>query len=216
MALGWTTGCTPTFPVVAGAASGSNGGAWFGGMPRAAADRTDGRSKTGVVAVTRREERYALVGSNRAELAADLRDRLPGEEGFTGWTRWRLTWSMEPIREVKGCKPGKVDVRLNVTRVLPEWKAPRQASKQLKTSWQRYIRALEDHEEEHALLAEEAAEDLHKALRALPPQAECADLTRQAEKVADRAISTLRKANAELDDRTDHGARDGAIFPGPR
>lgn len=169
---------------------------------------------TGTVHVRRSEERYALRGATAYDLADDLRQRRPRDERFTGWTRWRLRWRIEPERRDGLCHPGPVDVHLSVTTVLPEWEAPPEASPLLRAQWGQYIDALLEHESGHADLAEDAADRIRDGIAELAPTRSCATLRSQAHAHGRAEVERLRSMNRDFDTHTAHGATQGAIFPG--
>ena len=169
---------------------------------------------TGTVHVVRSEERYLLRGLTAEDLAEDLRHRRPRDERFTGWTRWRLRWRIEPERRDGLCHPGPVDVHLEVTTVLPDWEAPLEASPMLRSEWAHYMDALVEHESGHADLAEEAADRIRDGIAALAPHRSCASLRTLAHTHGRAEVDRLRLLNREFDEHTGHGATQGAIFPG--
>jgi predicted secreted Zn-dependent protease len=169
---------------------------------------------TGTVHVRRSEERYHLAGATAFELADDLRRHRPRDERFTGWTRWRLRWRIEPERRGGLCHPGPVDVHLEVTTVLPEWEAPPDASPLLRSQWATYIDALADHEAGHADLAETTADRIRDGIAALAPHVSCTALRALAHAYGRAEVDLLRNRNRDFDEDTGHGATQGAIFPG--
>jgi len=161
------------------------------------------------------EQRYLLSGRTARELLADLSHHRPSDERFTGWTRWRLKWRFEPDESGGGCHVAAVDVDLSLTTVMPAWEPPVDADPALVTAWDAYIRALEHHESGHAELAVEAAERIHRSLSALPESHSCASLRTRANEVGQAEVRRLRIENGSFDAHTQHGARQGAVFPRP-
>lgn len=178
-------------------------------------DTADPSPVIGKVHVIDREERYELHGRTAEELSANLRERRPRDERFTGWTRWRLRWRFEPVKEGGRCHVGPVDVDLDITTVLPSWEAPEDADPRLIIAWSAYLEALEEHESGHGELAQAAATRIRDRLTDLAPARSCDQLRQHAHAVGHEEVDALRVANAELDHVTGHGATQGAIFPGP-
>lgn len=174
---------------------------------------TDGGIPTGRVLVQRTEQRYSLRGSTAWELGEDLRRRRPRDERFTGWTRWRLRWRIDPARQGARCHPGPVDVTLELTTVLPSWTPPADADPRLVEAFGSYLEALEEHEAAHGALAERTAHRIRDVLQDLEPTESCDDIRALAHATGHAEVSRLRQRNESYDALTNHGATQGAVFP---
>lgn len=178
-------------------------------------DTADSDVVQGEVTTLRREERYLLRGRTAADLVADLEQRRPRDERFTGWTRWKMKWRFEPNLSGGTCAVAVVDVDLELTTVLPAWEPPVDADPALVAAWDGYLRALEAHEAVHGALARSAADRVHQALSALPGQDDCDRMRDLVNLTGQSEVQRLRLENSAFDTHTEHGASQGAIFPGP-
>ncbi|MFK7926928.1 MAG: DUF922 domain-containing protein [Myxococcota bacterium] len=178
-------------------------------------DTEDTDAVEGALRVHVDEQRYLLSGRTARDLLVDLSHHRPSDERFTGWTRWRLKWRFEPDVRAGDCRVAAVDVDLSLTTVLPAWEPPVDANPALVTAWDAYIRALEHHESGHSDLAVEAAERIHESLSALPASDSCSALKTLANEVGQAEVRRLRIENGSFDAHTQHGARQGAVFPRP-
>lgn len=136
----------------------------------------------------------AIRASMDAERPIDPHDGKP-DDAVTVWT---YHWSYRDGPE--GCE-GKV--RFSARVILPRLRG--RVSAPVAARWRSYMARLRIHEAGHARIAYARIGDIQDAFR----DASCT--------AADRQISTIlsevRQDNAEYDRRTDHGMRQGAVFP---
>ena len=102
---------------------------------------------------------YPVTGSTFRELLASMRENGPFVErtGRThfGITETSLGWTGSYQRTRAGCELLDVDVRLDLTIVLPEWTDRAGASARTIERWERLYDDIVQHEERHAEIARE-------------------------------------------------------------
>jgi hypothetical protein len=127
------------------------------------------------------------------------RRTVPGAgSGITSWSvEYRYSLSQEQGR----CWLRKPRVLLELRQTVP-W-APATAEPAVLAG----LDKLAEHEEGHLRIDRAAASALARELRAIAPQATCADVAREAELVAARILDECRSENVAYDRATNHGTR---------
>jgi predicted secreted Zn-dependent protease len=124
-----------------------------------------------------------------------------------GSTRWEIHWTVDR-RSDDVCDLATAAVTRRLTVVLPHWDPEPDTDPGLLADWERYVRAVADHERGHVELLVAGADRIPPAIRA----ATCAT----ADAVGHAVLDELRAENAAYDRDTNHGRNQGAWFgPGP-
>ena len=97
-----------------------------------------------------------------------------------------------------------VQLRANLTMVLPQWDGYEQASAAAKKEWNRMIAKLRDHEQRHVDIAIEEADTLASALIGKPMSTIASMVT--------EANAKMAKRQRSLDAKTEHGSKEGVEF----
>jgi predicted secreted Zn-dependent protease len=192
----------------------------FGGWLLAAAVCAPAHAEQGV-ANTRgrvprlRVETYDVEGTTAQEIRRDLNRRGPLSHGqrFDARTEWNVRWRFDLEPRDESCRATRPRVDLDVLVTLPRWRQPTDAPASLVERWQRYLRALENHEEGHAAIGASAADEIRAALAQLPPAPTCDEAERRANRAGQEIVGAHNRRDEEYDEQTDHGATQGARFP---
>lgn len=209
----------------ASTASAANGtGAGGAVLPRAsglalAADPTGpprAQATTGLpaaVQVTSATTYYDVEGADIRALLASLRQRGPsdGHETWAASTSWVFRWTYQPTLDPV-CRVQAAHVSLDLAYTYPQWNAPANVAPTVTTAWRGYLARVELHEHGHRDIAEAAANDLARALEALPEQASCDTLAETARTTAADLLARHSQAQVAYDRETGHGATQGAIL----
>lgn len=157
---------------------------------------------------------YDVEGKTVAELAQALQARGPQTDGerFYGLTQWQLNAEYQWIETNAGCEIAAPVVRVAVTMTLPRWAPPRGTPAELVGAWNRFYRALEQHEHEHRRLAEEAADAIRWELATLRLPS-CAQAEARAQQRVADIVQDYNRRNAQYDAQTRHGITEGAVWP---
>ena len=159
---------------------------------------------------------YSISGSTASQLRQQMNQRGPsGPDGrrFDGYTRWNVRWVYQYNSQPDRCKIASANVNLTVNFMMPQWQAPPEVSPSLKTTWQRFVKALQTHENGHRDHGIGAANVILKTLNTLPAKASCKLLETEANAKAMRIIADYSRKDVEYDRLTRHGATQGVKFP---
>ena len=130
-----------------------------------------------------------------------------------GYTDWHIGWSFTP-RETEGLHAvGAARVDVVVTRTTPRWRPPAAASRDLIASWNELVTGVARHEQGHVDIAVSGARSPHEAIVGVSPRAFLEDLERDVVAVAAAALATIRAADRDYDEATQHGVSQGVTLP---
>lgn len=157
---------------------------------------------------------YTFDGTTVAEMLAQLAKRAPKTDdgNFHALTKWFVKWRYDYDRRDGTCGIGPVKVTVTVDVQLPKWSRPAGASSRLVAKWDAYATALRTHENGHKEIGIEAARSVAKALAAVPRQTSCEQLESVADAAGERILEITRVTERDYDQRTRHGATQGALF----
>ncbi len=143
-----------------------------------------------------------------AQLASHSESSANAAEGSTH-SEIGLTSHLEPDGEV--CRIARVEVRLDVTTRLPEWRPVGKPSGRTRARWAEAAAILARHEAGHREHAVDAAEALRQTLSALAPMKDCQRLDTAIGIELRSAIRRLDSRELRYDARTRGGLRDDPL-----
>jgi len=152
---------------------------------------------------------YDIRGSTAEDLVDQM--NLIGPMGDHGRRVWayaqsNFSWDYSPNEDENGnCRVENAQVGLKIDVKFPRWIPPNNASPELIGEWENFIRALAEHENGHVKLFFERSGDIEAALWG----SDCGS----ADGATYNAFGLMQQINDEYDDKTNHGATQGAIFP---
>jgi len=160
---------------------------------------------------------YPVSGATASELRSQMnrlgpRDRYE-DRTYDANTDWAVRWSYRYAMRSNRCVLQNVNTRVAITYTLPKWKKGMVAERSLVADWNRYMAALQLHEDGHKNHGVEAGRDVQQVLSKLPSAASCAELETQAQAAARTVIKTYNQKDLDYDHMTRHGSTQGAIFP---
>jgi predicted secreted Zn-dependent protease len=127
---------------------------------------------------------------------------------FHGYTRWDVRWNYRWWREASGrCRITEVTTRLTTEVQLPQLRG---ATPPQQASFDRYLRALSQHEQGHVQVGRDAAQAIDQGIARLPAAADCATLERQADALGRRLLQEHVEREKQYDRDTGHGTSQGA------
>jgi predicted secreted Zn-dependent protease len=149
---------------------------------------------------------YDIYAVESAAIRTELNKKRPFNDG-DAHTNWHYSWRWDggPNGEC-GTKSARVTFSGLVT--LPRLANASKVSSATAADWSRYMSALIRHEAGHLSQAYNAQHSLIEAIR----NADCAT----ANSAGEEAVKAMRRQDIEFDRRTNHGMRNGAVFPQPR
>lgn len=127
---------------------------------------------------------------------------------FDGYTRWNVRWNYRWWRDASGrCAMTRVTVSLRTEVQLPELLTATEAQRAM---FDRYIAALDRHEQGHVQIGRDAARAVQQALASLPEAPDCPTLESRADALGNRLVAEYADREREYDRTTRHGATQGA------
>jgi predicted secreted Zn-dependent protease len=158
---------------------------------------------------------YAVTGATLPEIRQSMRQNRPWKERFDldGMTEWKVTWQFGVTATAGGCRCSSFSTQTGITVTMPRWLTPTNAPDTVKQIWRNYAVALAQHEAGHAAIALAAAEELRRRLPETSAT-DCATLKTRINELGRQVIEEHRAKDKAYDERTRHGAAQGASLPG--
>ena len=156
-------------------------------------------------------KKTTVGGGSFGEAAIEYYDvGAPG--GHAAHSTWYVTYRYRP-RSVPGggCTVQSVDTKLSLKVRMPRWNAPANADPKLLEHWNRYLGALEVHENGHLQHGRDLAGNFKRAALATRAR-DCGDLERSLRQRFDAMVKDAAALDVQYDAQTNHGATQGAVF----
>lgn len=151
---------------------------------------------------------YDITGSTETELREQMNRLRPKSDKDTArydaLTEWIYQWGWPGYGTTK-CDLSQATVSFKITVTLPRWVPPPNASVDLITKWEKYMRALIAHEKGHV---DNVVAHYSTVLTSIK-NANCYT----AEDSIDMVIKRIQKQEEFYDAITNHGTSRGAVFP---
>jgi predicted secreted Zn-dependent protease len=149
-----------------------------------------------------RMDYYTIYGSTAEELRQSLNESGPG--GYDAYTGWYVNWSW-PGYGGDQCQLTLAALEWDLYVTFPSWSPPWDASQELIDEWTQYVNLLAAHETVHV---NNFLHNYSSILTAIQ-RATCTT----AEERARDAVTVLQRLDDAFDEKTNHGATQGAVFP---
>jgi len=202
--------------VVIAVAAGSTGCAHTAQVaPPASATVVSEATLSPSVHVSLRVERYRIEARTVAELKAEISriGPLTQTDGFRYAARtWgSFGWRYPRAEGPAGCETGPISIDVEIVQTFPDCQAC-SAIDSLARTYRSWIFATRSHEEEHRAIIMATALQLEGAIAHVGAATSCAQLDTAVGIAANEVLQAQAAAHAELDQRTDHGAKTGALL----
>ena len=157
---------------------------------------------------------YGVTGSTLREIRQSLDRSRPhvGSTQHDGMTVWSIDWNLSVFRRGNTCRLRSFAIRTKAAITLPFWAMPTNAPADLTKAWGDYSAALGEHELGHVKFAKAAATEIRHRVRTIGPRTDCEALTKEINELAGGILQDYRQKEKEYDERTRHGAAQGAIL----
>ncbi|HEY9761132.1 MAG TPA: DUF922 domain-containing Zn-dependent protease [Trichocoleus sp.] len=159
---------------------------------------------------------YPITGNSVAELRAQMTQQGPMDliEGrrYDARTDWSVQWAYTHARTQGGCAIGSLTTSVDVTITYPQWTPTSRAPRSAIAEWQRYMTALQLHENGHKDNGIAAGQAVVRTLSQLPAYSSCQRLDAAASSAAQSAIRHYNQQDLNYDQTTYHGYSQGAVF----
>jgi predicted secreted Zn-dependent protease len=160
-------------------------------------------------------EYYSIYGSTATELRNEMSTKSSIKQSgntydaYTSWVvNWRFSWNVNNGQ----CAITSVKSSVDVNFTLPKWENSNSAAVNLKQRWKHYYNALIAHENGHKDFGINAAKEVEKRLSVLSAK-NCSSLKSKANSLGKKIIDKYVIAEKKYDKNTNHGMKDGAVFP---
>ncbi len=159
---------------------------------------------------------YQVNGKTPSEIRDDLDMKTPIREdglNYDAHTDWFVKWNFWWNKSNGQCAIKKVTTRVDIQYILPKLIISRALPKSLKQQWEVYMKALLHHEDGHKNIGVRAANEIEKEIGNMMARRTCKQLETDANRLGHKIIENFHGLDKEFDRKTDHGVKDGAIFP---
>jgi len=150
-----------------------------------------------------------VQGRDSGSLAQSL--RANGPKGFHGHASWKVGYQYTTRKYTAGCQVDTVTVKLEGEIVMPRWVDESGAPNELQQRWRNYYAALKRHEDGHIQNGRDLAQLLKQRLQGMGI-VPCEKVQGQADAEFQRLLADYRSRDRDYDERTRHGATQGAQF----
>ncbi len=161
---------------------------------------------------------YNVSGQTLNDLSNSLNTQaMPDQNESAGryyaQTQYYLSarWSTQPT--ARGCEVENGTVSMAMTMTLPALSSTAGIPPDVLNRWSAFVNNTITHETGHVKLNLQGARDYQRDLGNFPPESDCAAIKPQLSDLFDRASATIRRVNIDYDAETQHGAKQGAVFP---
>jgi predicted secreted Zn-dependent protease len=168
------------------------------------------------IEITQSVERYLVIGTTGRGLLDEMQALGPvdpdtGRRNF-GHTHAQLSWAYD-FSPAGGRKCGleNVQVELDITITLPDWKPARDPGRDLELQWQAFSDALTAHELQHRAMALDAAKAVRVVLEGTPSMP-CSEVNARINSATAPIMKQMSEDNSAYDARTEHGRTEGAYL----
>lgn len=178
-------------------------GALAGITPAAATDR-----------FTVRTNYYTVTGASLREVHESLVQRRPWRTNLSFYARtdWEVKWTSRFAQHRQQFRLQQFNLDTRVTMLLPRWTPPEGVDSEVARHWQEYLDNLLAHESGHVSIARQAARNIRNRVNALAGYGSGAALRKAVERAVDEVLDQAKRQEREYDQRTGHGATQGAVF----
>jgi len=162
--------------------------------------------------ITTRYEYYDIGGSTKQELRDQLRKVGPHRGGETvAYTEQNISYNYQ-TGGMGACGVVSYQVTMAIVYHMPRWQQAANSSSPLAQEWNKFVQALQIHEDGHAQNARDTAQAVDKAIAAIPAFSDCRRTKSAVVVAAQKAISQCDRLDTEYDQKTMHGIKQGSTL----
>jgi predicted secreted Zn-dependent protease len=166
--------------------------------------------------VIERNEYYEIRGNSEKDLRKSMcQNGCTWDDGRTydSVTSWYWSWDYGSGYASQACSTDDFSITIEITSRYPKWVRTGEAPQPLVEKWDDYMKNLVMHENGHRDKVVDVGAEFSAAVARLPRALSCADLDRQVRALSNELMAQLNAAQREYDADTNHGAKQGALFP---
>lgn len=158
---------------------------------------------------------YDVVGDSATKLRHELDHKGPlvNGERFDAYTTWTVSWTFSFVPTAAGCRLTEVNASIAGRIDLPRWEHGDNASARLVKEWERYLTGLRVHEDGHYAHGRAGQDEIQALGQSFQITDSCASMAKAFNDQANAILTKYRAMDAAYDLETDHGRKQGAVFP---
>lgn len=168
-------------------------------------------------AVTIKTVNYRITGTTAQQLRQQMNQLGPLDQHenrrFDARTNWHVYWNYRYAQAGDRCRITSASIRTDVVFTLPQWAKPQHPPQTLVNQWNRYLQALQRHENGHKDHGIAAGNEILNQLQTFSIPGRCDQITTAANTAARQIIAKYGQQDVAYDRATNHGATQGARFP---
>ena len=146
---------------------------------------------------------YDVSGLTLAELRRDIAKK--GPEGFWGAASTKIAYNVTTKPMPTGCVVDVIKTSADATVRLPRWRNRHDATVDMQQQVDVAFRSLELHERGHVQISLNAARQIERTVREVPPGPTCEAVASEATRRADAVLASSSREQQLYDSETDHG-----------
>ena len=163
--------------------------------------------------INEKREFYDIRGGSESELKNEMNTKGINDGRMNdAYTKWYVRWDFD-YGSGAPCRFRAVRVSADIDIKLPRWQNERDGSDELRQKWDRFLKALEEHENGHRDFGVKAATEIDAELSRMPAFPNCTELGAAANAKAYEILGKYQGEEKAYDAETNHGINKGAVFP---
>lgn len=167
----------------------------------------------GEVEINSKIKHYDIFPNSKSDLKRALFSKTPiivNNEKYLGLTIWAIDLDYKPLQKRNSCEVSHLKTILDVTIIMPRIPKKHKVDFSTKNSFKRFYNSLYKHEKKHKEYDIQAVKEIDRKLSTLNPQKDCKTLKSLVRKTFNKIVKKYKKKNAQYDDRTEYGHKQGA------
>ena len=146
---------------------------------------------------------YDVAGLTLAELRRDIAKK--GPEGWWGMASTKIGYNVTTKPTAGGCVVDTIKTSADATVRLPRWRNRHEATVDMQQQVDVAFRSLELHERGHVQISLNAARQIERTVREVPPGPTCQAVADEATRRAEAVLASSSREQQLYDSETDHG-----------
>ncbi len=160
-------------------------------------------------------EYYNIYGDRAGKLREEMDKKSSARSGgqtYDAHTEWYVSWNFKYKKANNFYKITSITTDIDIDYYMPRWKNSYRGSAELRQRWDKYMRALAEHERGHKDLGVKAAREIESKIFRIKPQKSSNQLEKNANDLCQSIIAKYNQLEVDYDFRTKHGETQGAVF----
>lgn len=159
---------------------------------------------------------YSVTGSTLREIQRSMMHNRPANVDREALTEWSVRAKFSVAKFQGGYRCGGFTTTTTIRMILPRWTAPEGVPESVRHEWERFINALKQHEQGHALFALTTAGQINRRVAEVGIEPDPESLKSRVDGIVAQTIQESREREREYDRLTRHGVEQGAVLAGDR